>query len=125
VNETVEGYSICLNIIWLSLPDLNKITRFHKDCKSYFGGIIDDKLFVTGDAELSGKDGMKGHKTTADCSLPETNAAWLNNKASKEQSFPALFLGCSKKLQDEMSLRTSAPTSWRIPGLPMSPFSHP
>jgi len=96
---------------------------------------------VTGDAELSGKDGMKGHKTTADCSLPETNAAWLNNKASKEQSFPALFLGCSKKLQDEMSLLTPAPTPWRsrfvrrfqklgvfvvsLSGLPMSPFLLP
>jgi len=47
MNETMEGYSICLNIIWLSLLDLNKITRIHKDCKSFFGGIIDDKLFVT------------------------------------------------------------------------------
>jgi len=38
----MEGYSICLNIIWLSLLDLNKITRIHKDCKSFFVELCHD-----------------------------------------------------------------------------------
>jgi hypothetical protein len=46
----------------------------------------------------------------------KANAAWLNNNATKEQGFPAWFLGflvVQRKLQDEMSLLTSAPTLWR------------
>jgi hypothetical protein len=55
-----------------------------------------------GDAKLPGKDGMKGQNQLRIAACRKANAAWLNNKATKEQSFPDLvscFLGCSKNFK--------------------------
>jgi len=45
---------------------------------------------------------MKGQNQLRIAACRKANAAWLNNKATKEQSFPDLvscFLGCSKNFK--------------------------
>jgi hypothetical protein len=69
-DETMEGYSIRLNIIWLSLLDLNKNIRFYKVCKSFFSGLCLWQIFQMAGKPRCGvpvrQDGMMGHKSTAD-----------------------------------------------------------